>query len=255
MSGDGHAAPAEGGHGSGGFGSNFLHNISGKAKAKGKELGNQAYEKFNKWNTPTAEEKPTVMGNFAEVGMDMYRGTIDNVGRQFIKGGEEVLDSTRSEFQAITNIVQSPLYRVDKIAIDTAKAALETVNESAHLAKEVVARPLATIETGINEGFNTIDHVVHGTRKLMGHIPVIGGILQIGTGIVTAPITIGTKLFRLPVKGVSAVGNFIGDKLDSATNKVRDIALGNSGGHKEAPAPDNVIPSPDKRKTVTNDAQ
>lgn len=217
-------------------GGGMADKITGAISSKGKELGKKAYGKFDKWATPEAQEQPSILGNFAEAGMDAYRGTLDNAGRQMMKAGGEVLDSTRAELQGVANIFHPPIYRVDQIAVNTAKAALETVNEGVHLTKEAIYRPMAAIETGLLEGANMVDHVVHGTRKLMGAIPVIGGILKIGTGIVTAPITIGTKVARLPVKGVSAVGGWIGDKLDAGTNKVRGFAISGTGGHKEAPA-------------------
>lgn len=218
-----------------GGGNNFLNKIGGKITGGAKGLGKKAYEKIDQWGTPEAQEQPSVLGNFAEAGMDIYRGTADNVIRQGIKGAGEVLDSTRAELQGVANIFHPPIYRVDQIAVNTAKVALETVNEGVHLTKEAIYRPMAAIETGLLEGANMVDHVVHGTRKLMGAIPVIGGILKIGTGIVTAPITIGTKVARLPVKGISAVGGWVGDKLDAGTNKVRGFAISGTGGHKETP--------------------
>jgi len=223
---------AEGQEGGGG---NLLGKIGDKITGKGKELGKKAYGKFDQWATPEAEERPSVLGNFAAAGTDMYRGTIDNIGRQALKGGQEILDSARAETQALANIVDPKIYRVDQIAINTAKAAVATVNEGAHLAKEVVARPLAAIETGLLETANAVDHVVHGTRKALGAIPVIGGILKVGTGIMTAPVTIGTKIARVPVKGLGKAGGWINEKLDAGTNKVRNFAIGGSGGHQEAP--------------------
>lgn len=220
--------PAEGG------GSNILGNIGGKIKGKAKELGKSAYGKFDQWATPEAQEQPSVLGNFAEAGMDVYRGTIDNAGRQLMKGGNEALDSVRATAQGYANIFHPKIYRVDQIAVNTAKAALGTVNEGVHLAKEAAARPLAAIETGLLEGANMIDHVVHGTRKALGAIPVIGGILKIGAGIATAPITISTKVARLPVKGLGKAGEWINKKLDAGTNKVRGFAIGGTGGHQEA---------------------
>lgn len=223
--------PAEGGGGS-----DILSKIGGKITGGVKDLGKKAYGKFDQWGTPEAEAQPSVLGNFAEAGMDVYRGSLDNIGRQAIKGGSEVLDSARATAQGYANILHPSLYRIDQIAINTAKAALGTVNEGVHLAKEAVARPLAAIETGLLEGANMVDHVVHGIRQLMGKIPVIGGILKVGTGIVTAPITIGTKVARLPVKGLGAVGGWISGKLDAGTSKVRNFAIGESGGHKESTA-------------------
>lgn len=226
------AGSAEGGGG----GSGFLDKIGGKIKGKGKELGAKAYKKIDQWATPEAQEQPSVLGNATEAGMDLYRGTIDNVGRQIMKGGGEILDSTRAEFQGIANIFHPPIYRVDQIIGNTAKAALETANEGAHLAKEAVARPLATLETGLLEGANMVDHLVHGTRKLLGAVPVIGGILKAGAIVTTLPVTLGTKVARLPVKGLGKAGGWINEKLDAGTNKVRGFAISGTGGHKEIPA-------------------
>lgn len=225
--------PAESGGGGGG---DILGKIGGKISAAGKDFGKKAYGKIDKWATPEAKEQSSILGNVTEAGMDLYRGTFDNVGRQVMKSGEKVLDSTRAELQSVANIFHPELYRVDQIVANTAKAALETVNEGVHLATQVAFRPMETIETGLKEGLNAVDHTVHATRKLAGSIPVIGGILKVGVGLATAPVTIGTKIARLPVKGVSAAREWTEGKLEGATNKVRDFSIGGTGGHKEAPA-------------------
>jgi hypothetical protein len=227
---------AEGGGGGGG--SNILGKIGDKISGGAKNLGKKAYGKFNQWATPEAQEQPSVLGNVAEAGMDIYRGTVDNVGRQLTKGGNEVLDSARAVAQGYANVLHPKILRVDQITVNTGKAILGTVNEGVHLSKEVAARPLAALETGLLEGANMVDHIVHGTRKLLGKIPVIGGILGLG---ITAPFTIGAKVARLPVKGLGKIGGWINEKLDAGTNKVRNFAIGESGGHKEAPAANNVV--------------